>query len=128
VALLSAHPYRVITFVDDDADPPTTVKPYVSDEPIRCFRLDGTPVEPIRTRRPHRSRVLRPRARVRQSHRARPGHRRAGATSSTSSQDPSSDSDSEPPRRRGELRHVSEPLADELTRIAARLRARGGVG
>jgi hypothetical protein len=113
---------RELKTPDEWDSPPVAVKPYVSDGPFRICHLDGTPVAPIRTRRPRRNRVLRPRARVRQS------HRRTGASSRTASPDPGSDPDSEPPRRGGNLRHISEPLADELNRIAARLRARGGVG
>jgi hypothetical protein len=58
-------------------------------------------------------------------HRARerrPGSTRRGAASSTSSGvDPGDDSDSEPPRRRGQLRHISLPLAAEMRRLAARM-------
>jgi hypothetical protein len=52
------------------------------------------------------------------------GARRSASSSSTSSSDPG---DPDPDDGDG-LRHVSIPLADELNRIADRLRARGGVG
>ena len=65
--------------------------------------------------------------------RSRPGRRRSASSSSTSSADPG-DPDAEQPS--ADLRlwahpkygRVNAPLAAELNRIAARLRARGGVG
>jgi hypothetical protein len=62
----------------------------------------------------------------RRSRERRPGTaRRTSSSSITSGQDPS---DPEPPSTGDGLHHVSIPLADELNRIAERLRARGGVG
>ena len=55
------------------------------------------------------------------------GTRRSASSSTTSSSDPGDDPSDEH-HRRGELRHISEILADELNRIADQLRARGGVG
>lgn len=69
--------------------------------------------------RPRDVAVITPRARDRERRPART--RRTASSSTTSGSDPG---DSEPPR----LRHVSEVLADELARIADRLRARGGIG
>ena len=52
----------------------------------------------------------------RESHARRPGHRRVATRSSARSGD-SGDPDSEPPRRRGELRHVSLALDAFLREI-----------
>jgi hypothetical protein len=85
------HPYRELRFPDDHAEP-ITVEPYVSAAgPLFC-RIDGTPIHPVA---PH-ARVTRvrssvPRSRRRASHRGRPGHRRSGRTSTTSSNDPGDD-------------------------------------
>lgn len=65
-------------------------------------------------------RAPQPQARARSSHSTRPGHRRTRSTRAG----PGSDDD--PPSEH--LCHVSIPLADELSRIADRLRARGGIG
>ncbi len=55
--------------------------------------------------------------------------RRTASSSRTASSDPGSSADPEPAQPSGDgLRHIRNPLAAELARIAERLRAKGGVG
>ena len=61
----------------------------------------------------------------RESHSTRPGHRRTRTTQARASSDDDGPAEAS---AESDLRHISGPLADELDRIADRLRARGGIG
>jgi hypothetical protein len=94
--------FRTLAF-DDDERQPVVVEPYVDPhESIRFCHLDGRPVDAYRSRRRASARVLRPRSRVRESHRGRPGHRRTTSTRAGPSDDSDSDGPGEagPPARR----------------------------
>jgi len=92
-------------------------------------RLDGTPCAPhstfdgpimpaLWTLPTRRVGVWRPLPRVRrESHGRRPGHRRSGKTSTTSSSDPGDDGPLDEHPRRGELRHVAHALGAFLLEI-----------
>ena len=77
-------------------------------------------------RRPRVVAIVKPRTTGgRESHSTRPGHRRTRPTQAGASSD---DDGPAEPSAESDLRHISEPLGDELNRIADRLRARGGIG
>jgi hypothetical protein len=96
-------------------------------ERMRAARREAFRLERIRRDRGRRPGPSRPRPAPRQRTREyRPvATHRAASSSSTSSADPPDDDGD---CSSGELRHISEPVAAELARIAERLRASGGVG
>jgi hypothetical protein len=68
------HGYQQISMDDNEA--PVALAPYVSDQPLAFYRLDGTPRPYDRRSR----RVVLPRHRRRASHGRQPGHRRTCST------------------------------------------------